>query len=403
MTVTVSKSSFGLREAFNLLRRSIGLKGAEVMKANTISDAYTVLNPVMFRNRIINGAMNVNQYNTGTAVTPNSGGNALFPLDRFRVYNDYTSAYLSYQVSTSVVPPGFTHSLGVTTSTAFTNSGNAFIAQFIEGSNIYDLAWGTAYAKSVTLSFWVQSAIPGIYGGALRNGSSNRSYPFTYTIYNASVWQQISITIPGDASGTWATDSTTGISLTFDVGSASSNKGTPGVWSGSNYISATSTVGITGAAGATFYITGIQLEAGTVATPFEYRPYALDLSLCQRYYYEFPNTNGVHFSGTARLIATNNGTNSLVIVGGIYFPTVMRSAPSITYYGGATSGASFSCYTSSGGSQVSGTATVSSTAFSSSTTLAFNGSGQTAAGGASFWIDCGWGSGNFGAVLTAEL
>jgi hypothetical protein len=157
-------------------------------------------------------------------------------------------------------------------------------AQAIEGFNIADLGWGAAGAKTVTLSFWVLSSLTGTFGGALRNSAANRSYPFSYTISAANTWEQKSITIAGDTSGTWLTTNGTGINLNFGLGVGSTYSGTAGSWAAGNYVSSTGAVSVVGTNAATWYITGVQLEVGTKATPYEFVTYSDQLAQCQRYY-----------------------------------------------------------------------------------------------------------------------
>lgn len=253
-----------------------------------------------FKNRIINGAMQIDQRNAGASVT---GNNGVFLTDRFRVVATQTSKLTGQQNAGSVTPPvGYTNYLGITSSSAYSvASGDVFaITQPIEGFNIADLGWGTASAKTVTLSAWVYSSLTGTFGGSLQNGSTNRAYPFSYTVSSANTWTQINITIAGDTTGTWATNNTQGILVSFALGAGSTFSGTAGAWAAANQYSATGATSVVGTSGATFYITGVQLEKGSVATSFDYRPYTTELQLCQRYYEVLSvDTNNATWSWTS--------------------------------------------------------------------------------------------------------
>jgi hypothetical protein len=249
-----------------------------------------------FRNRIINGDMRIDQRNAGASVTNPSG--ITYDVDRWGARGSVASKYTLQQSTTA--PAGFINSIVATSLSAYTvGASEVFnIAQFIEGTNIADLGWGTASAKSVTLSFWVRSSLTGTFGGALRNSAGDRSYPFTYTISSADTWEYKTITIAGDTSGTWLTTTGIGIAVFISLGAGATLSGTAGSWAGANYQSATGATSVVGTNGATFYITGVQLEVGSVATPFERRPYGTELSLCQRYLPE-PIVNGTIIMGTA--------------------------------------------------------------------------------------------------------
>ena len=250
------------------------------------------------KSRIINGSMVIDQRNAGASVTPASGS---YTLDRWVFYVSQTSKFTTQQNAGSVTPPtGFTNYLGVTSSSAYSVvTGDYFgLVQNIEGFNTADLGWGSANAKTVTLSFQVYSSLTGTFGGVLKNSASNRTYPFTYTVSSANTWTTISITIAGDTTGTWigATNGI-GIQLIFGLSVGSTYSGTAGSWSGGNYLSATGATSVVGTNGATFYITGVQLEKGSTATSFDYRPYGTELQLCQRYYLNnFQNTGGSFYS-----------------------------------------------------------------------------------------------------------
>jgi len=237
-----------------------------------------------FKNRIINGAMVIDQRNAGASVSASLG--VLYTLDRFASVTTVAAKFTVQQNAGSVTPPtGFSNYLGVTSSSAYSvlSSDYFTIQQAIEGYNIADLAWGTASAATVTLSFWVRSSLTGTFGGAIYNNAADRSYPFTYTISSANTWEQKSITIAGDTTGTWVTTNGAGMRINWGLGVGSTASGTAGSWSGSLYRSATGATSVVGTNGATFYITGVQLEKGSTATSFDYRPYGTELALCQRY------------------------------------------------------------------------------------------------------------------------
>jgi len=275
-----------------------------------------------FRNRIINGAMVIDQRNAGASVTPTGGS---YTLDRWRSEASAASKYSVQQNAGSVTPPtGFSNYLGVTSLSAYSvGAADEFLQrQNIEGFNFADLGWGTASAQVVTLSFWVRSSLTGTFGGSLQNSATSRNYPFTYTISAANTWEQKSVTIAGDTSGTWvgATNGV-GVRVNFGLGVGSTYSGTAGAWTSSYVSSATGATSVVGTNGATFYITGVQLEKGSTATSFDYRPYGTELALCQRYYYRATvQTNGDVF-GTGYNNTTSTG------LGLVVFPVTMRSNP----------------------------------------------------------------------------
>jgi hypothetical protein len=238
---------------------------------------------VGMKNRIINGAMVIDQRNAGASVSP---ANGQYIVDRWLAVSSPLSKYTIQQNAGSVTPPtGFSNYLGVTSSSAYSVSGtDAFgFTQPIEGYNVADLAWGTANAKTITVSFWVRSSLTGTFACSLQNASQNRSYPFTYTVSSANTWEQKSVTIAGDTSGTWGTTNGVGIYLWFSYGMGSTYNGTANSWQAGSYLSVSGATSVVGTNGATFYITGVQLEAGSSASSFDYRPYGTELALCQRY------------------------------------------------------------------------------------------------------------------------
>ncbi len=236
------------------------------------------------RNRIINGDMRIDARNNGAAVTVNASA-LFYTVDRWAAGGVTSAGVFTVQRLDGQLP--FSPSmLRVNVTSAVTPaSGNTYnLQQRIEGLNVSDLAFGTSAARPVTLSFKVKSTLTGTFGGVIQNGAQNRSYPFTFSIPAANTTTNISITIPGDTSGTWASDNSTGMIVLFDLGSGSSVRGTAGAWSGSGFFGATGSVSLIANASNTLDISEVQLEAGSVATPFERRSYGQELSLCQRYY-----------------------------------------------------------------------------------------------------------------------
>jgi len=320
---------------------STGVSGSAI-SSGTVAEAYggtgTSTGYYGFKNRIINGAMVIDQRNAGASVTNISG--AVYTMDRFSALGSQASKFTVQQNAGSVTPPaGFINYAGVTSSSAYSLlAGDYFtLGQAIEGLNVADLAWGTASAATVTLSFWVRSSLTGTFGGNFRNNGGDRNYPFTYTISVANTWEQKSVTIAGDTSGTWLKTNGNGINVLFGLGVGSTFSGTAGAWSSNNYLGATGATSVVSTNGATFYITGVQLEKGSTATSFDYRPYGTELALCQRYCPVLEVTTSA-FSVNG---GSSSTTNSIF---GIPFSVKARTAPtgisytlagSVANYGGA--------------------------------------------------------------------
>ena len=279
-----------------------------------------------FKNRIINGSMVIDQRNAGASVTPTNGQ---YTVDRFEAIMYATAGkYTVQQNAGAVTPPvGFMNYLGVTSSSAYSiASGDIYgFRQAIEGYNIADLGWGTANAKTITLSFQVYSSLTGTFGGSLQNSAQNRSYPFSYSVPAANTWTTISVTIAGDTSGTWLTTNGNGMRVFWGLGVGSTFSGTAGAWSGNQYYSATGATSVVGTNGATFYITGVQLEKGSTATSFDYRPYGTELALAQRYYQQSTPAGGqLNFCGAycrSAIVIESFGTQ---------FVVQMRATPTLT-------------------------------------------------------------------------
>ena len=301
------------------------VSGNETITGTLTASNFNAASTFGFKNRIINGAMVIDQRNAGASVTANG-----YTLDRWRLYNTQSSKLTIQQNAGSVTPPaGFINYLGMTSSSAYTvTSTDVFqIYQWIEGYNIADFDWGKSTAKTVTLSFVVRSSLTGTFGGALQNGAGNRSYPFSYTISSANTWETKTITITGDTSGTWTTDNTAGVAIIFCYGAGSTNAGTAGAWTGSALSSATGATSVVGTNGATFYITGVQLEVGSKATTFDTRAYGQELALCQRYYYKVKNdTAGVEYN-----VVTVGAFSSTRAFGTFVVPVPLRANPTFTF------------------------------------------------------------------------
>ena len=281
-----------------------------------------------YKNRIINGGMVIDQRNAGASVTPTDG---TYTLDRWFARQTTAGKFSVQQNAGAVTPPaGFTNYLGCTSLSAYSvlSSDVYAVVQNIEGFNVADFGWGTVNAQTITISFWVRSSLIGTFGGSIRNSSAGRTYPFSYTISAANTWEQKSITIAGDTSGTWLTNNGVGLQLIVGLGVGSTFSGTAGSWSGSNFLSATGATSVVGTNGATFYITGVQLERGSNATSFEFRDYGRELQMCQRYYWRIDGYNGLTAVSSGNVYGATTQVRTY-----IKFPVTMRSAPTLSIAG----------------------------------------------------------------------
>ncbi|CAB4132276.1 hypothetical protein UFOVP248_11 [uncultured Caudovirales phage] len=277
-----------------------------------------------FKNRIINGAQVINQ--RGATVTAGS----TYVTDRWQVDNITTSGSVSFAQNTTA-PAGFTYSLKITVTSADAAVGATDLIDFrqwIEGYNIADMGFGTSNSNYFTCSFWVNSSQTGTYGVSFRNSDSSRVYVSTYTVNSASTWEQKTVTIPVDTSGTWLTDNSRGLGIAFTVMAGSNYQGAAGSWGTTNNRTTSAQANLLATNGATFYLTGVQLEKGSTATSFDYRPYGTELQLCQRYYFKNKADNanaalgGVGAYGSTTTLAAN-----------FQYPVPMRSAPTASQSG----------------------------------------------------------------------
>jgi hypothetical protein len=298
---------------------SMILDGSNGVTFNDASLQGAAASPYVLKNRIINGDMVIDQRNAGASITPTDTSNLTYNVDRWGTFGSASSKFTVQQNAGAVTPPaGFNYYIGVTSLSAYTvGAGEEFsVIQQVEGYNVADLDFGKATAKTITLSFWVRSSLTGTFGGSIRNGAANRSYAFSYTISVANTWEYKTVTIAGDTSGTWLTTNGIGFRVVFGLGVGASASTTAGIWTAGNFSSATGAVSVVGTNGATFYITGVQLEQNTSATPFERRMYGQELANCQRYFNLIDSALGV-----------STGTTTLQLV--VNFPVQMRAAPSV--------------------------------------------------------------------------
>ena len=336
-----------------------GTVNADVIQTSTSGGILGAGNASIMKNRIINGAMVISQYNGTSSFTP---VNNKYAIDRWQFQATQASKFTGQQNLNSVTPPvGFANYYGLQVSSAYTiGAGDNFnLTHNIEGYNTADLAWGTANAKTVTLSFQVYSSLTGTFGGSICNYSNTRSYPFTYSIPTANTWTTISITVAGDTTGTWTATNSGSLVINFGLGVGSTYSGTAGSWAGAYYISATGATSVVGTSSATFYLTAVQLEVGSSATGFEYVNYQTSLANCQRYYIKYGGdqvyehvASGMGIAGTQAncdtpvpvpmrttpsssigTLALNDGVNSLITItsGNIQTSESSSKRTSITY------------------------------------------------------------------------
>ena len=314
-----------------------GTVNADVIGTSVAGSNLGAGNASAMKNRIINGAMAIDQRNAGASVNTSTANVVTYTLDRWAYLAAVVSKFTIQQNAGSVTPPaGFSNYLGCTSASAYSVGAAEYflLEHIIEGYNIADLGWGTANAKAVTLSFQVYSSLTGTFGGSIQNNDSTRSYPFTYTVSSANTWTTVSVTIAGCPNGTWQSTNSGGMRIYFGLGTGSTYSGAAGSWASTNYIGATGTTSVVGTSGATWYITGVQLEVGSSATGFEYRQYGTELVLCQRYFEKSVS------QATAVQIATQAnfyGNMQASIATGIWYMTLSfnvtkRAAPTVTTY-----------------------------------------------------------------------
>jgi hypothetical protein len=276
-----------------------------------------------FKNRLINGDMVIDQRNNGASINLSSA--TAYLVDRWETRLGTSTG--STAVRSTTAPAGFTNSVLLTIGTGASPSagtGTNYFNQKVEGLNVADLGWGTANAQTVTLSFWVRSSLTGNFGVCVSNDALNTSYPASYTISSANTWEFKTITVPGPTSGTFPTNNTGSLRVLFDWGNGSDFKGPANTWASADYRGgASGTTNICATSGATWFITGVQIEKGQTATSFDVLPYTTELALCQRYCYTQRGESGF------RLGFGYCGTTTLYNMV-VPLPVTMRSAPTLT-------------------------------------------------------------------------
>ena len=327
------------------------------LQASSGTLATTAQASVGVKNLIINGDMRIDQRNAGASVTVNANS-VFYPVDRLHTVGVGSAGVFTAQ-QVSDAPDGADKSLKFTVTT--TASSGAYRFHYnIEGNHVAHLGFGQSWAKTFTLSFWVKSSVTGTYSGSFRNSAHNRSYVFEYTINTANTWERKTITVAADTTGTWLTDNGSGLKIIW--GLASTSSGTAGSWQSANYFTSTNQTEWIATSGATFYISQVQLEVGTEATPFENRMYSTELAMCQRYYEKSysdgtaPATSTAYTAGMSTLI--NGYTSSIYVLANTYFKVAKRASATMAYWDAAGNSGKVTYITGGGLSQVNNVSAV---------------------------------------------
>ena len=311
-----------------------GVGGNTSVNTTGIITATAFVGDFQPRNMIINGAMQINARANGTLTINSSTGQ--YPCDRWVSRGEGGSkAFTIQKTSIASSGRGIRNSVKVTSSQAASVSDYDIFnfRQMIEGFNIQRLNLGEAGCASMALSFTVRSSVAGTHSGAIQNSAQNRSYPFTYTLV-ANTWKDVKIIIPPITSGSFNEGNGVGLRVVFDMGSGNAFRGTANQWNSAQNEGATGAVRILETNGATWEISKVQLEEGTVCTPFEKRMVTQETALCERYYQRY---------GAQRhnWMTNVNGTDHRKMV---YFPTTMRTSPTMNLYDQSVDGSSVSAH-----------------------------------------------------------
>jgi hypothetical protein len=297
----------------------ITLSADPVSALQPVSQQYFAARPMIGDNRIINGDMRIDQRNNGAAGTAVN----VYTVDRW-TYSASQAGKFDWGRN-NVNLAWFPYALAFVAVGGWASAANDSFSVFqpIEADMISDFAWGTANAQPVTLSFWAASSLTGTFSGAVKNYAATRSYPFTFSIPTAATWTKITLTIPGDTGGTWVMSGNAGaLYVQFDLGCGANNRGPANVWASAAYSGVTGSVSVVATNNANFFLTGVKLEVGSVATPYNRQSLAKSMADCQRYYQITANVQPL-------VSGWQNGVSNIFTP--MLFPVSMRVAPTIAY------------------------------------------------------------------------
>jgi hypothetical protein len=336
MTVRVNKDSFNLREKLSELERPIGLKGSELMRSETAQEARDFISAGR-KNLIINGAMQVAQRSTsatniGLIVAYNT-------VDRWRFADSATSTARFTETQSSDAPEGFGFSrkFEVTTAATTINSTDTqYTDQFIEAQDLQVLKYGTSKAESFTISFYVKCSVAAEMGLRIQHEDGGGNYSQSYTINNANTWEYKTITVPGNTVTAINNDNGRGFRIAFPFTAGSSRAGTNSTQWGNGDLFGAHTNDFVTTNGATWQITGVQLEVGKNATEFEHRSYGEELALCQRYFQKIGKEGHAGLGKNDYIASGFVDASGSAFYGGANLKVTMRTSPTISINGTAS-------------------------------------------------------------------
>lgn len=325
MTVKVSKPAINVREELADLKKPTGIAGEAMLRAETPQEQFNLIGAG--RRRInINGDMRISQ--RGTSSTSNG-----YLVDRYKSENS-TSATFTQSQGTTSPPKRFGHYLKINTDTADTSIGSSeyfTLVHPVEGQDVIGSGWGTSSAIPITLSFWVKSNVTGTYAVEIQTGLGSYESSHNYTVDVSGVWEYKTVTFPAFTSTAIPMGNTAGFYLNWWLAAGSTwNTGAISPdWTTGNSGRASGQVNLFAAQNNYWQITGVQLELGKVATPFEHRSYGEELALCQRYFYK------IDMSASENILPVAAAWSNNVAYGQMPFPVEMRATPAFVYPGGS--------------------------------------------------------------------